>query len=200
MIELRKFLLAMIFVILGATFSVASDIYVAQNAAGGNSGGDCADAHAVSWFNSSANWGSGNGQIGPGTTVHLCGTFTGAANSTMLTIQGSGASGNPVTILFENGADLTAPYWSGNGAIICSGHNYITIDGGDERPYHRHGERNEPGEPAEQRGAVHSLAVPTSRCRTSPEPIFINGRTPTRVQAEAGRFGLSLAPGAITST
>ena len=130
MIELRKFLLAMILVILGATFTVASDIYVAQNAAGGNNGGDCADAHAVSWFNSSGNWGSGNGQIGPGTTVHLCGTFTGAANSTMLTIQGSGASGNPVTILFENGANFTAPYWSGNGAIICSGHNYITIDGG----------------------------------------------------------------------
>ena len=31
---------------------------IAQNAAGGNTGADCADAHAVSWFNTSSNWGS----------------------------------------------------------------------------------------------------------------------------------------------
>jgi hypothetical protein len=128
-IELRKSILAIIFVILAAAFSAASDIYVAQNQAGGNTGADCADAHSAAWFNSSANWGSGGGQIGPGTTVHLCGNFTGSANSTMLTVQGNGSSGNPVVIFFENGADLNAPYWGGNGAIACSNHNYITIDG-----------------------------------------------------------------------
>ena len=67
----RKLLLAVMFVILAATFSAASDIYIAQNATGGNTGADCADAHAASWFNSSSNWGSGSGKIGPGTTVHL---------------------------------------------------------------------------------------------------------------------------------
>ncbi len=39
-------------------------------------------------------------------------------------------SGNPIIILFENGAQLNAPYWSTNGAILCNGNNYITVDGG----------------------------------------------------------------------
>lgn len=129
MIGSRKVVLTMVFAFLAATFASASDIYVAQKATGSDSGADCADAHSAAWFNNSGNWGSGVGKIGPGTTVHLCGTFTGAANSTMLTIQGDGTSGNPVIIRFEDGADLNAPYWSANGAITCSGHNYVTIDG-----------------------------------------------------------------------
>jgi hypothetical protein len=109
----------------------ASDIYVAQNAAGANSGGDCADAHSATWLNTASNWGSGGGQIGPGTTVHLCGVFTIAAGSTMLTAQGSGTSGNPITILFESGAIVQAPYFSTtSGAINLSGRSYLTIDGG----------------------------------------------------------------------
>ena len=128
----RKLLLAVMFVILAATFSAASDIYIAQNATGGNTGADCADAHAASWFNSSSNWGSGSGKIGPGTTVHLCGTFTAPAGSSgYLTFQGSGSSGNPITLLFESGAVLTAPYWGGNGAIQASGGSNIIIDGGN---------------------------------------------------------------------
>src|SRR5438132_776393 len=66
-----------------------------------------------------------------GTIVHLCGTFTGTLNSTMLTAQGSGASGNPVTLLFETNANFTSPAWnSPNGAINIGGRNFITIDGG----------------------------------------------------------------------
>lgn len=133
----RNLALAVLFVILAAVFSNASAIYIAQNTAGGNSGADCADAHSAAWFNSSANWGSGNGQIGPGTTAHLCGTFTGTAGATMLTVQGSGASGNPVIVKFETGAVLQAPYWGDNpfsvnaAAIVCtSGKSWITIDGG----------------------------------------------------------------------
>jgi hypothetical protein len=109
----------------------ATDIYIAQTAAGANNGADCADAYAVTWFNNSANWGTKAGQIVPGTTVHLCGTFTGSAGGTMLVAQGSGASGNPITLLFESGAQFTAPYWSANGgAINSNGKNYITINGG----------------------------------------------------------------------
>jgi hypothetical protein len=114
----------------------ATNVYIAQNGAGAANGADCADALPVSFFNNSGNWGSGPNQIGPGTTVHLCGTFNGAAGSSMLTIQGSGASGSPITILFESGAQLNAPYWGDNaysggpGAITCSGFNYITVDGG----------------------------------------------------------------------
>lgn len=94
------------------THASATNIYIAQAAAGGANGADCADALPSSYFNNGGNWGSGANQIGPGTTVHLCGTITGAPGSTLLTVQGSGASGSPVTILFESGAQLNAPYWS----------------------------------------------------------------------------------------
>jgi hypothetical protein len=110
----------------------ATNIYIAQNAAGAANGADCADAKPVSFVNSAGNWGAGSAQIGPGTTAHLCGTFTGAAGSSMITFLGSGASGAPITVLFESGAVLTSPYWGGNSAaaIVCTGQNYITIDGG----------------------------------------------------------------------
>jgi hypothetical protein len=125
-----KLIYAAILVILTAGFSAASDIYVAQNAAGGNTGTDCADAHAASWFNSSSNWGSSFGQIGAGTTVHLCGTFNAPAGSSgYLTFHGSGNSSNPITLLFESDAVLTAPYWSGP-AISIGANNYVTVNGG----------------------------------------------------------------------
>jgi hypothetical protein len=108
----------------------ASSIYIAQSAAGAANGADCADAFAVSFFNNSANWGSGGNQIGAGTTVYLCGTFNGAAGSSLLTFQGNGSSGNPITLQFETGADLTAPYWSTSGAINVGSHSQIVIDGG----------------------------------------------------------------------
>ena len=126
----RKLLLAVMFVILAASFSAASDIYIAQNAAGGNTGADCADAHAVSWFNSSSNWGSSSGKIGPGTTVHLCGTSNAPAGSSgYLTFQGSGSSGSPITLRFEAGATLTSPYWGTKGAISANGGSYLVVDG-----------------------------------------------------------------------
>jgi hypothetical protein len=134
----RKLVLAVIFVILATGFSAAAsaaNIYIAQNAAGGNTGADCADAFSVSWFNSSANWGSGAGQIGPGTTVHLCaGTYSfPGGTSCGLSFQGSGSSGSPITLIADQGAvTITAPYWDGSangGAICASGNNYITING-----------------------------------------------------------------------
>lgn len=109
----------------------ANDIYIAQNATGAANGADCNDAYAVTFFNTAKNWGTSATQIGPGTTVHLCGTFTAAsAGTTMLTVQGSGASGNPVTILFESGAVLTSPEWSYKGAIQVVSQSNITINGG----------------------------------------------------------------------
>jgi hypothetical protein len=110
---------------------LAADIYVAQNAAGGDTGGDCTNAHSAAWFNTAGNWGTMPGQIGPGTTVHLCGTFTAASpNTTMLTVLGSGTAGNPITILFETDAQLTSPAWSANGAINLNSKSYIILDGG----------------------------------------------------------------------
>ena len=113
-----------------------NDVYLSQ--AGGGAGSSCSSTLAVSYFNTAGNWTSGTPtgtKIGPGTTVHLCGTFTFAAGVSGLTVQGSGASGNPVTIHFESGAVLQSPYFPGEigvlgGAIVISGKNYITVDGG----------------------------------------------------------------------
>ena len=117
--------------------SHAADFYITQNASGNNTGADCADALPASWFNTASNWANPKqaNKIGPGDTVHLCGTFTGTPAGNMLSVQGSGASGQPITILFESGAVLSAPYWlnggSGQGgAINFQNHNYITVDGG----------------------------------------------------------------------
>ncbi len=125
----RKVLLASILVIFATAFSTAGDIYIAQNAAGGNTGADCADAHAAAWFNSASNWGSAGSQIGPGTTVHLCGTLTSA-----LTAQGNGTSGSPITILFDSATsgNISMPALPQNGAIVLNGLSYITIDGNNQ--------------------------------------------------------------------
>lgn len=77
----------------GMASAAAVSVYLAQSAQGNGDGSSCANARAASWFNSSSNWGSAATAIGPGTTVRLCGSVT-----TSLTFQGSGASGNPVTI------------------------------------------------------------------------------------------------------
>ena len=121
----RNLVLAVMLVILAAGFSAASDVYIAQNAVGGNTGSDCADAHAASWFNSSTNWGSKAGQIGAGTTVHLCGTLT-----SNLTANGSGSSGSPITILFESGAAISLSSCGSTGCLNIAGKSYIVVDGG----------------------------------------------------------------------
>jgi hypothetical protein len=106
--------------------ATANNVYIAQSASGANNGTSAADAYAVSYFNSEGNWTSSptGTRIGPGTMVHLVGTI-----STPLTVQGSGAAGNVVSILFEPGAAMSAPQFP-NGAIINNGCNYIVIDGG----------------------------------------------------------------------
>lgn len=106
----------------------ANDVYITPD--GGGNGVCTSNTHTPAWFNAPGNWGTGASQIGPGTTVHLCGTFTGAQGATLLRAQGSGSSGNPVTILFESGTILTSPAWSGSGAIVISGVSYLVVDGG----------------------------------------------------------------------
>ncbi|HKT47028.1 MAG TPA: choice-of-anchor Q domain-containing protein [Candidatus Acidoferrales bacterium] len=106
----------------------AKDFYITQN--GGGTGASCSSSLGVAWFNTSANWGAGASQIGPGTTVHLCGRFNGTAGEQLLAVRGSGTAGHPITIKFENGAALFAPYWSPQGAISANNLSYITVDGG----------------------------------------------------------------------
>lgn len=109
----------------------AKDFYIAQKAAGDGSGvNGCANASTPAWFNNASSWGTGAQQIGPGTTVHLCGTFTGTPGQQLMAVNGDGTSTSPIILKFESGALLTAPYWSALGAISMQGRSYITVDGG----------------------------------------------------------------------
>ena len=87
---------------------------MSQSATGLGNGQDCSNTKAASYFNTSTYWVSSTPigtQIGPGTVIHICGTFTGNAGSSALVVRGSGTSTQPITILFEPGAQLNAPYW-----------------------------------------------------------------------------------------
>jgi hypothetical protein len=108
----------------------ASNVYITQD--GGGNGVCSSNVHNPSWFNNSANWGNSSSQIGPGTTVHLCGAFNAPAGAnSYLRFQGSGTSGNPITLLFETGAIVQAPYFSANnGGINVNGQTWIVVDGG----------------------------------------------------------------------
>lgn len=113
---MRRLLLALLFPFLLS----ATDVYVAQTAAGGNTGLDCADAiaYTATSFNAA------------GTTYHLCGTFSMAAGASgTITVGGSGTSGNLITIKFESGANATATYWGTNGFIYLGSNSYILVDG-----------------------------------------------------------------------
>ena len=95
--------------------SYAATPYVAQTSAGGNTGADCTNARAVSSL-TSGDWAAGN-------TIHLCGTIT-----STLTVQGSGSSGNVVTVKWETGARISQAVAQGvnlNGAAA-----YLLFDGG----------------------------------------------------------------------
>lgn len=113
--------------------------YVAQTVSGSGSGADCANARAVGWFNTAANWTTAQGSdglVGPGDTIHLCGVFSPDPGDTVLTIQEGGTAGSPITILFEQGARLTSPWFGGRhtmdgGAIFIDEKDYIVIDGGE---------------------------------------------------------------------
>lgn len=111
-------------------FSSAANVYITPN--GGSAGVCTSSPQTPAWFNNSNNWGSGTTQIGPGTTVYLCGTFNGSPGSTLLTFQGSGTSSSPITLTFDTNTNLTSPYWgsSSSGAINTNGKSWIVIDGG----------------------------------------------------------------------
>src|SRR5882762_5531248 len=126
---MRRSILILIF-LFSALPVGAKDFYIAAKQAGTGSGTGCSTAKPYTWFNTSSSWGTGASQIGPGTTVHLCGTFTGTAGQTLLSAGGSGTSSSPITIKFEPNAVLAAPYWSSQGTINELGRSYIVIDGG----------------------------------------------------------------------
>ena len=104
----------------------AEDLYVGQALAGGNTGADCANQKAITFFNSGVNWGAGAGKISPGDTVHLCGTITTSPKA-----QGSGSVGLPITIVFETGAKISEPFCEASwGCLYIGALSYIIVDGG----------------------------------------------------------------------
>ena len=110
------------------TTTDAADIYFAQNSTGADTGADCTNAHALTWFNSTVNWANPkqSGKIGPNDTAHFCGSV-----ATTATIQASGSPGAPITLQFEPGAKFSSAVWSNaTGAINTNKKNYVTINGG----------------------------------------------------------------------
>lgn len=133
---IKKVLQLLFFATLCVAFAVpahaANNVYVAQTSAGTGSGLDCADAKAISYFNTSANWSATPTgiQIGPDTTVHICATVT-----TEMFFQGGGSSGHPLTLLWETGAVVQiSPGADGNGAVNLGGNSFIIVDGGTSQP------------------------------------------------------------------
>jgi hypothetical protein len=108
----------------------ATTRYIAASA-GTFSGGSACNGHtaitATTWNSTSES---------AGDISYICGTITGSAGGTLLQVGWSGSSGNPIQLIFDTGAVLTAPYWlngnngGGSGAIAINGFSYITINGG----------------------------------------------------------------------
>lgn len=95
------------------------DAFYSQSGSG--MGTSCADTLPYTFFNTSANWGTGGNQIGPGTRNHICGSL-----SNTLNFQGDGVAGSPISLLWETGAKLS----QGAGDLVhLNGHNYLTLDG-----------------------------------------------------------------------
>jgi hypothetical protein len=111
----------------GSTPESAGGIYVSQYGAGSQDGSSEANAHPVTWLNSSDSWGVGAGKIAPGSLVKLCGTFAPSVDNTMITIRGAGTAGNPVTIYCRPGCVFTSPRWPNTGAIQI--HQYYGANG-----------------------------------------------------------------------
>jgi len=101
------------------------NLYISQTTQGNASASSCANSQSMVWLNNATNWGNGAYQIGPGDTVHLCGTI-----SSQLTVRGSGTSGNPVTVVFEPNAKMSAPTWPVPAAIYIPSRSNVIIDGG----------------------------------------------------------------------
>ncbi len=136
----QRFAVLLVCVILSlSALSLASDtFYVSQSGGSMSCNSGSQTTNTSIFFNSSSNWQNPKtaGKIGPGDTVWLCGTFTGALNSNILTIQASGSSGSPITIKWDSSATLTSPACGQNGAACFNTNSmsWLVLDGGSSSP------------------------------------------------------------------
>lgn len=123
----------------------ATDVWITQSGAGTKTGASLANAAPVSFLSNSANCGTASTQVGPGTTVHLSGTFTfplmksGTPAIEFDSMRCSGSAGSPIWLKTEPGFVCQSPAfsWGGNGTGGCIQVNsssgftpqYITIGG-----------------------------------------------------------------------
>ncbi len=172
MVRFRSLLFSIGFIFAAAGVSAAKDIYVAQTAQGGGTGANCSNALAYTYFNSAGNWGAGASQIGPGTTVHICGTISLPAGATAFTFQGSGSSGSPVTLYFESGASLTSPNFNSSSGAIIVGSSWAVVDGGTN------------GSIQNSLTGTSGGACPGGTCsyNSSGEFIYVNGASNVTIQ------------------
>ncbi len=126
---MRRFILVLGF-LFAALPAGAKDFYVGGTQAGTGTGTGCSTAKPIIWLANAASWGTAAAQIGPGTTVHLCGIINGTPGQQLFVVRTNGTSTSPITIKWEPNAILSAPYWSAMGAIYASGRSYIVFDGG----------------------------------------------------------------------
>jgi hypothetical protein len=133
MIVIRRLLLIVGFISIvsaGSAFGSATNIYITQN---GSPSGNCtANVQTPAFVTNAANWGTGGSQIGAGTTVLFCGTFTLPAGASLASFLGSGNSTSPITFKLDTGAIIqsVAMGSASAGAFNCSGKSYVTVDGG----------------------------------------------------------------------
>lgn len=124
-----------VFALLAASLASAAAVnakvfYISGTSTRTTGGSSCSDALSVAWFNEYTSWGTASHQISAGTTIYLCGVFYGRANEELLTVRANGTASEPIIIKFLPGAVLTAPYWSGLGAIHMDNVSHIIVDGG----------------------------------------------------------------------
>jgi len=117
---------AAVLIALGATPAFGTTRYIAQTAGAFTGGSACNGQTAITpaTFSGITN--------AAGDVDYICGTITFSANTTGISVKGSGSSGNPVTIKFDSGAILQSPQWPGDGtsgAIDIGSGSWITIDG-----------------------------------------------------------------------
>ena len=163
----RRVTFLLVLAIAGTTPSAiaAGSFYVAQNAQGSGDGTSCASARAISWFNSSGNWGSAANQIGPGTTIQLCGTITSS-----MTFQGSGSSGNYITVDGGNAtmaAGFAVPnrsWWKIQNVVFADGRKsaLIEISGGSNGVFTGNYADDVVGDPSVWLGQYNGTVLPSN--------------------------------------
>jgi hypothetical protein len=133
MIAVRKLLIVVGFILTvsaGSAFGSATKIYITQT--GGPSGNCTTNVQTPAFVTNAANWGTGGSQIGPGTTVLFCGTFTLSVGTSLASFLGSGNAANPITFQMDTNAIIQSPAMgsASSGAFNCSGKSYVIVNGG----------------------------------------------------------------------